>query len=114
VNVRRWIVRRLGGEWYEDDWYDYDGDEDSWSFSFRLHDLFRRRNANLTNITNERVVDMDSAITLLDPDVSQFETLLMKVAHAGAEAAKVEWLEDELFPRLQPDPDVWFDGVWVE
>lgn len=51
-------------------------------------------------LQNERVIDMDDVITMLDPDVSQFTTLLMRVARKDAFSTKVEWLEDQLFPRL--------------
>lgn len=51
-------------------------------------------------LQNERVVDMDEIIAMLDPDVSQFTTLLMRVANKDAFSTKVEWLEDQLFPRL--------------
>jgi len=51
-------------------------------------------------LQNERVVDMDDVITTLDPDESQFTTMLMRVARSGADSTKVEWLEDDLFPRL--------------
>ena len=51
-------------------------------------------------LQNERVIDMDDVIAYLDPDTSQFTTMLMKVSRRGAESTKVEWLEDELFPRL--------------
>src|SRR5689334_7010458 len=53
-----------------------------------------------TILANERVIDMDDMIAYLDPDVSQFTTMLMKVGRGTAQATKVEWLEDELFPRL--------------
>src|ERR1017187_290973 len=53
-----------------------------------------------TILANERVIDMDDVIAYLDPDTSQFTTMLTKVARRAAEATKVEWLEDELFPRL--------------
>src|SRR5215471_819832 len=53
-----------------------------------------------TILQNERVIDMDDVIAYLDPDTSQFTTMLMKVSRRGAESTKVEWLEDELFPRL--------------
>ena len=53
-----------------------------------------------TILANERVIDMDDVIAYLDPDTSQFMTMLMKVARRAAESTKVEWLEDELFPRL--------------
>jgi hypothetical protein len=49
---------------------------------------------------SQRVVDMDDVISMLDPDTSQFTTMLMKVASKNAHSSKVEWLEDELFPRL--------------
>ncbi len=51
-------------------------------------------------LQNERVVDMDDVIAMLDPDESQFTTMLMRVSRSGADSTKVEWLEDELFPRL--------------
>jgi hypothetical protein len=53
-----------------------------------------------TILANERVIDMDDVISYLDPDTSQFTTMLMRVARRAAESTKVEWLEDELFPRL--------------
>lgn len=53
-----------------------------------------------TILANERVIDMDDVIAYLDPDTSQFTTMLMRVARRAAESTKVEWLEDELFPRL--------------
>jgi len=53
-----------------------------------------------TILANERVIDMDDVIAYLDPDTSQFVTMLMRVARRAAESTKVEWLEDELFPRL--------------
>src|SRR5262245_49348424 len=43
---------------------------------------------------------MDDVIAYLDPDESQFTTMLQRVARKGADSTKVEWLEDELFPRL--------------
>jgi hypothetical protein len=51
-------------------------------------------------LQNERVIDMDNEIKMLDPDTAQFTTLLMQVARSGADSTKVEWLEDQLFPRL--------------
>lgn len=51
-------------------------------------------------LQNERVIDMDPVIAMLDPDTSQFMTMLMRVARTAAESTKAEWLEDELFPRL--------------
>jgi hypothetical protein len=53
-----------------------------------------------TILSNERVIDMDDVIAYLDPDTSQFTTMLMKASRRQAQATKVEWLEDELFPRL--------------
>jgi hypothetical protein len=53
-----------------------------------------------TILANERVIDMDDVIAYLDPDTSQFMTMLMKVSRRAAESTKIEWLEDELFPRL--------------
>jgi hypothetical protein len=51
-------------------------------------------------LQNERVIDMDETISMLDPDTSQFLTMLMRVARSVAESTKVEWVEDQLFPRL--------------
>src|SRR5262245_57045169 len=51
-------------------------------------------------LQNERVIDMDNTIAMLDPDTSQFTTMLMRVARSAATSTKTEWLEDELFPRL--------------
>lgn len=51
-------------------------------------------------LQNERVIDMDDEITMLDPDTTQFTTLLSQTAKKGADSTKVEWLEDQLFPRL--------------
>jgi hypothetical protein len=53
-----------------------------------------------TILSNERVIDMADVIPLLDPDVTQFTTMLMKASSSGCYASKVEWLEDQLFPRL--------------
>jgi hypothetical protein len=53
-----------------------------------------------TILADERVIDMDDVIKYLDPEVSQFTTMLQQVASADAFNSKVEWLEDELFPRL--------------
>lgn len=51
-------------------------------------------------LANERVIDMDPVIAMLDPDTSQFITMLMRVARVSIESTKSEWLEDQLFPRL--------------
>ena len=51
-------------------------------------------------LQNERVIDMDDTIAMLDPDVSQFTTILMRIARESADSTKVEWMEDELMPRL--------------
>lgn len=53
-----------------------------------------------TILSNQKVIDMDDVIAYLDPEVSQFTTMLMQVASQEAHNAKVEWLEDELYPRL--------------
>ena len=53
-----------------------------------------------TILVDEKIVDMDSVVGMLDPQTSQFTTMLMKIAQKGARNQKVEWLEDQLFPRL--------------
>lgn len=51
-------------------------------------------------LSNEKVVDMSDEIKLLDPEVSQFSTIAMKAASKPAFNPKVEWLEDQLRPRV--------------
>ena len=42
---------------------------------------------------------MRDQIAMIDPDVSQFKTILMKLPEERAKSYKVEWLEDRLIPR---------------
>jgi hypothetical protein len=51
-------------------------------------------------LQNQRVIDMDEDIALLDPEVSQFFTITNQVSSKPAFSSKVEWLEDQLDPRL--------------
>jgi hypothetical protein len=53
-----------------------------------------------TPLADEKVVDMEPAFRLLDPDTSQFQTILNKLPSKVATREKVNWLEDELFPNL--------------
>jgi hypothetical protein len=48
----------------------------------------------------QRVPDISNTIAMLDPDVSQFTTMLMKVSSHAAFNQKVQWFEDQLQPRL--------------
>ena len=48
----------------------------------------------------QRKPDISSTIAMLDPEVSQFTTMLMKVASKPAFNQKVQWFEDQLLPRL--------------
>lgn len=48
----------------------------------------------------QREPDIANTITMLDPEVSQFTTMLMKVASQPAFNQKVQWFEDQLIPRL--------------
>ncbi len=48
----------------------------------------------------QRVPDISDTITMLDPDTSQFTTMLMKVSSKPAFNQKVQWFEDQLMPRL--------------
>jgi hypothetical protein len=52
-----------------------------------------------TILSNRRVIDMDPVIAELDPDQSQFTTMLMKLSSRPAFSSKVEWLEDQYVPR---------------
>ena len=49
---------------------------------------------------DELVVDMDEDIKHLDPDESQFTTMLQQIASKDAIREKVNWLELELMPRV--------------
>lgn len=53
-------------------------------------------------VSNRLVVDMHEPIRMLDPDVSQFSTMLMdsRLQSERAESFKKEWLEDRLIPRV--------------
>lgn len=51
-------------------------------------------------LSDEKVVDMEDAFALLDPDTSQYMTILNKLPSKVATREKVNWLEDELFPNL--------------
>lgn len=51
-------------------------------------------------LSDEKVVDMEDRFRLLDPDNSQFSTILSKLPSRAATREKVNWLEDELFPNL--------------
>lgn len=50
-------------------------------------------------LSNELKIDMREKITMLDPDTSQFSTILMKLPKERAKSFKVEWLDDRLVPR---------------
>lgn len=47
----------------------------------------------------EKVVDMADRFRLLDPDESQFSTILDKLPSKPAVREKINWLEDQYFPR---------------
>lgn len=47
----------------------------------------------------EHVIDMAPDIAMLDPDTSQFMTILQKLPSRVATQVKVNWLEDQLFPN---------------
>jgi hypothetical protein len=51
-------------------------------------------------VADEQVVDMKNEFAELDPDDSQFVTLLTKLGTRQAVREKIEWLEDQLRPRL--------------
>ena len=51
-------------------------------------------------LTDEQVVDMKNEFAELDPDDSQFVTLLTKLGTRNAVREKISWLEDQLRPRL--------------
>jgi len=51
-------------------------------------------------LSNQRVVDMSPTIAQLEPDEAPLTTMLQKTATRSAYSQKVEWLSDELMPRL--------------
>lgn len=52
-------------------------------------------------LSAERPVDMDPVINMLEPDETQFYTILNKLPKGPTPInSKVDWLEDVLFPRL--------------
>ena len=51
-------------------------------------------------LSDERVIDMDDRIRKLKPDESQFTTMTDKTGSKEAVREKVNWLEEEDFPRL--------------
>ena len=53
-----------------------------------------------TVTAGEQKIDMSEKIMMLDPDSSQFTTMMMKLGSEDARSYKVEWLEDQLRPRL--------------
>jgi hypothetical protein len=51
-------------------------------------------------VPDERVVDMDQKIRVLQPDDTQFTTMTSRVTSNQAVREKVNWLEEEDFPRI--------------
>jgi Family of unknown function (DUF5309) len=51
-------------------------------------------------LSDERVIDMDDKIRLLDPDDTQFVTMTSRETSRQAVREKVNWLEEEDFPRI--------------
>jgi hypothetical protein len=51
-------------------------------------------------LQNERVIDMDEDIAQLETDLNRITSILMRLRKRPATSQKVEWLEDELLPRL--------------
>jgi hypothetical protein len=53
-----------------------------------------------TLLSNRRIIDMDPDIKVLEPDAAPFCQLSMNARSRPAKSQKVEWLEDELIPRV--------------
>jgi len=51
-------------------------------------------------LSNERVVDMSERIGKLQPDTTQFTTMLQKIGSKKATREVIDWLEDEYMPRV--------------
>jgi len=54
----------------------------------------------VTTAEGEKVIDMDDRIRALKPDATQFSTMTDKTPSQQATREKVNWLEEEDFPRL--------------
>src|SRR5262245_19136996 len=50
-------------------------------------------------LSDERVIDMDEKIRVLDPEETQFTTMTSRTSSRVAIREKVNWLEEEDFPR---------------
>ena len=53
-----------------------------------------------TSFAGERIIDMDEKIRVLRPDESQFTTMTSRTPTRVATSEKVNWLEEEDFPRI--------------
>lgn len=51
-------------------------------------------------LQNQRIIDMNPVIQQLENDALPLTTMLTKLPSKAARSQKVEWLEDELLPRL--------------
>src|SRR5262245_2516070 len=51
-------------------------------------------------VADERVIDMDERIRVLKPDDTQFTTMTSRTESRQAIREKVNWLEEEDFPRI--------------
>lgn len=51
-------------------------------------------------LSNRRVVDMDPVIKMLEPDDAPLTVMLAQMPQRPAKSQKVEWLSDQLMPRL--------------
>ena len=56
--------------------------------------------SDATILSNQRVIDMNPVIQQLEDDVAPLTVMLMKLKSRPARSQKVEWLEDQLVPRL--------------
>src|SRR6478609_4446278 len=56
--------------------------------------------SDFTILSNQRVIDMSEKISLLEPDAAPLTNFLRKLNKKDAFSQKVEWLADELIPRL--------------
>jgi hypothetical protein len=53
-----------------------------------------------TQFAGERIIDMDEQIRVLRPDDTQFTTMTSRTPSRVATSEKVNWLEEEDFPRI--------------
>lgn len=96
--------------------YDYDeayviGVREGLARWWRSRRKLRKRAGYEWPTSDGPVVDISPLITMLDPDTSAFQTMLMCLPNKSAVVH--HWLEDELMPRITSTL-LWGEWDWIE